>query len=251
MARLFAAAGIPVVLVARRKEKLELLAAELRQRHGIDVQVFDCDLSDPNAAQRIFDFCHTRGLHIRYLVNNAGFGDYGPFSESDPSKQQRMIQVNVGTLTALSRLFLPAMLSAGHGRILHVASMAAFLPGPGMAVYYATKAYVLHFSEALASETSGTGVTVTALCPGPAVSGFYDAAGMKGIRLFELRSVPSARQVAAYGYRSMMRGKRVAVFDRINSVMASFIGFFPRSWVVGMARYLNGKYGSPRLNSNK
>lgn len=246
LSRLFAADGIPLVLVARRKEKLELLAEELRQRHGIEVQVFACDLAVPQSSAAVFDFCTQHGLYIRYLVNNAGFGDYGPFAESDPLKQQQMVEVNIGALTLLSRYFLPEMLSSRNGRILQVASMAAFLPGPLMAVYYATKAYVLHFSEALSAETAGSGVTVTALCPGPAVSGFYDAAGMNGIRLFELRKVPSSRKVAAYGYRAMMCGTRVAVYDRGNAFMASLVGFFPRGWVLRVARFLNGKYGSSR-----
>lgn len=246
LARLFAKAGTPVVLVARRKDKLELLAEELRRQQGIIAHVFACDLSDPTSAQQVFDFCQSKGLQVRYLVNNAGFGDYGPFSESDADKQQRMIDVNIGSLTRLTRLFLPNLLSAGRGRILQVASMAAFLPGPGMAVYYATKAYVLHFSEAVSAEISGSGVTVTTLCPGPTVSGFYDAAGMQGIRLFELRKVPTARRVAEFGYGAMMRGKRVVVYDRSNALMAALIGFFPRGWVLRTARYFNGKYGSSR-----
>ncbi|MFM2134706.1 MAG: hypothetical protein RL021_106 [Bacteroidota bacterium] len=246
LARLFAKAGIPVVLVSRQKEKLDLIAGELRRQYGIEAHVFACDLSDPASAQRVFDFCQMTGLQVRYLVNNAGFGDYGPFSDSDPDKQQRMIGVNIGSLTLLTRLFLPSLLSAGRGRILQVASMAAFLPGPGMAVYYATKAYVLHFSEAVSAEISGSGVTVTTLCPGPTYSGFYDAAGMQGIRLFELRKVPTARKVAEFGYSAMMRGKRVAVYDRSNALTASLIGFFPRGWVLRTSQYLNGKYGSAR-----
>jgi short-subunit dehydrogenase len=243
LARIFAANRIPMVLVARRRHKLEELAQELKRDTGTEVLLFPCDLSLSEAAVSVSEFCRSNGLRIGYLVNNAGFGDYGTFAESDLDKLRRMIAVNIDSLTALTHLFLPEMLAKKEGKILNVSSMAAFLPGPQMAVYYATKAFVLHFSEALSAETAGTGVTVTALCPGPTHSGFYDAAGMDGIRLFRSGRVAASRSVARYGYRALMRGKRVAVYDRLNSLMTATIGWFPRSWVLRVAGYLNTKSG--------
>ena len=241
LARLFAAQGIPLVLVARRREQLESLAEELKREHGISAQVFVSDLAEPSAPQSVHSFCKAAGISIGYLVNNAGLGDHGPFAASDVQKQQQMIQVNIGALTILTRLFLPDMLAAGKGRILNVASMAAFLPGPGMSVYYASKAYVLHFSEALSAETAGTGVTVTALCPGPTESEFYDVAGMQGVRLFKMRKVPTALQVARSGFRAMMHGRRLLVYDRLNALMTVFISCSPRSWVLRISRLINAR----------
>jgi short-subunit dehydrogenase len=230
-------------MVARRVDVLQALADELKRDTGTDVLIFACDLSHPDGAAAVHDFCSDKGLRIGYLVNNAGFGDYGNFAEGDLGKIRRMIAVNVDALTALTHLFLPEMLAGKQGRILNVASMAAFIPGPYMAVYYATKAYVLHFGEALSAETAGTGVTVTTLCPGPTYSGFYDVAGMEGIRLFKSGRVATSRSVAEYGYRALMRGKRVAVHDRLNAFMISTVGWFPRGWVLRVAGFLNAKSG--------
>jgi len=178
LAELLAADGYDLVLVARQEEKLRDLADELAARHGTRSLVLALDLSRPDAPQAIADRVSAEGLDIDVLVNNAGFGGLGRFADRPLATDLAMIQVNVACLTALARLFLPGMLARQRGRILNVSSTAAFQPGPFMAVYYATKAYVQSFSEAVAAEVEGRGVTVTAFAPGPVRTGFQDAAGI-------------------------------------------------------------------------
>ncbi len=175
---------------------------------------------------------------IDYLVNNAGFGTHGPFAESDLQSQLAMLQVNVVALTHLTRLVLPGMLARGSGRILNVASTAAFLPGPYMAVYYASKAYVLWFSEALASETAGSGVTVTALCPGPTRTEFQKRAGIGEAPLFK-GNLTSSVEVARIGYDAMMRGRSSVVAGLANKLSAFAIRFMPRSTLAAIAKGRN------------
>ena len=183
-AKLFAKDGYNLVLVARRTQLLNSLKTQLEGEYGVDVTVITKDLSAPDAADEIFAFTQAEGLNIDVLVNNAGFGILGNFAASDGAKQQQMLNLNILTLTKLCHLYLPYMLSQRKGHILNVASIAGFAPGPGMATYYASKAYVLNFSDAFATELRGTGVTVTALCPGPVNTGFADAAGFKKSVLF-------------------------------------------------------------------
>ena len=166
LARLFAAAGFDLVLVARRKEKLDELKNELESAHKIKVSVFECDLSKDGAAQKVFAFTQEQNISVDVLVNNAGFGDWGLFAECNLEKQNQMIHLNILSLTELTRLFVPQMTERKSGRILNVASIASFMPGPKMSVYYASKAFVRSFTEALSVELKKTGVTVTALCPG-------------------------------------------------------------------------------------
>jgi short-subunit dehydrogenase len=165
------------------------------------------------------------------LVNNAGLGDYGPFAEADPAKLDTLIALNVGALTGLTRAYLPGMLTRGDGRILNVASTASFQPGPLMAVYYATKAYVLSLSEALAEETRGSGVTVTALCPGPTATGFQAGAAMEDSRLVRGRKLPTAASVASFGVAAMRKGDAVAVPGIMNKMLAASVRVTPRSIV--------------------
>ncbi|HZC76160.1 MAG TPA: SDR family oxidoreductase, partial [Ktedonobacterales bacterium] len=179
LARLFARDGYDLVLVARGKTQLEALAAELRQRHGVSLTVLATDLAQPAAAQAIYDELTRAGITVDVLVNNAGYATYGSFTEIPAETELAMLQVNMAALTHLCKLFLPPMVRRGSGRVLNVASTAAFQPGPLMAAYYASKAYVLSLSEALANELRGTGVTVTALCPGPTRSGFQSRAKME------------------------------------------------------------------------
>jgi uncharacterized protein len=208
-----------VVLAARRVDKLEELAA------GIGgAQVVAVDLGDPAGPERLVAEVPT----VDVLVNNAGIGDFGPFADAATGKLDEMIELNIGALTRLSRAYLPAMLERGEGRIMNVASTAAFQPGPLMAVYYATKAYVLSLSEALAEETRGTGVTVTALCPGPTASGFQAGAAMENSRLVKGRKLPSAASVADYGVKAMLRGDVVAVPGAMNKVLAASVRASPR-----------------------
>jgi short-subunit dehydrogenase len=175
---------------------------------------------------------------VDFLVNNAGFGFPGAFAETDLERELAMIQVNLTALTHLTKLFLRPMVERGRGRIMNVASTAAFQPGPLMAVYYATKAYVLSFSEALAEELSGTEVTVTALCPGPTATGFAAAADMANRRLFKVRTPMTSVEVARQGYRAMMRGKRVVITGTANKLLAQSVRISPRRLVTKIAKSL-------------
>jgi len=236
LAELFAGDGHHLVIVARNEQKLQDLAAQLRERHGVTVDVIVQDLAAADASTRIFD--RLQGKTIDYLVNNAGFGSHGPFAESDISSQLEMLQVNIAALTHLTRLFLPAMLKRSSGRILNLASVAAYLPGPLMAVYYATKAYVLSFSEALANELAGSGVTVTALCPGPTKTEFQTRAGIGESPLFKGK-VMDSMTAARIGYNAMMRGRRVVVTGFSNKLSVLGMRFIPRRAASAIARKLN------------
>ncbi|MBA3287041.1 MAG: SDR family oxidoreductase [Acidimicrobiia bacterium] len=219
LTRLLAADGKRVVLAARSTSALEQLAASLP-----DAVAVTADLSTPAGVAALVETVPD----VDVLVNNAGVGDFGAFVEADPDRTMAMIQLNVAALTQLTRRYLPAMVERGSGKVLNVASTAAFQPGPLMAVYYATKAYVLSFSEALAEELRGSGVTVTALCPGPTASGFQDAANLGESRLVKERHLPSAADVAASGYRAMQRGDVVHVTGLRNKVLAASVRFTPR-----------------------
>lgn len=208
-----------LVLVARSAEKLAELATELG-----GAQVVAADLSTDAGVAAVTSAVADADV----LVNNAGVGDFGPFAEADPQRTGQMIQLNITSLTALTRHFLPGMLARERGRVLNVASTASFQPGPLMAVYYATKAYVLSFSEALTEETRGTGVTVTALCPGPTASGFQAAADMELSPLVANRKLPTSAEVAAFGVKAMERGDAVAIPGVMNKVMAESVRFTPR-----------------------
>jgi uncharacterized protein len=235
LARLFAADGRDLVLVARSREKLQKLADELAGRHKVSARVLARDLTDPNAPRGIFEELRAAGVEVETLVNNAGFGSYGLFAETDEERELDLLQVNVVALTHLTKLFLPGMVARRRGYVMNVASTAAFQPGPLMAVYYASKAYVLSFSEALANETEGTGVVVSALCPGPTETGFVEAAKMEQSKLFE-RGAMSARAVAEAGYKGMLAGKRVVIPGPLNSLVARAVGFLPRGLVTKVVR---------------
>jgi uncharacterized protein len=241
LATTFAAKNDNLILVARNATKLEEMAKDLSVKYKVKVNILAMDLSEINSAQKVYDFCQKNKLHVDYLVNNAGFGDFGLFAQSNWDKQFQMINLNITTLTHLTHLFLPSMISNKYGKIMNVASTAAFQPGPTMSVYYATKAYVLHFSEAIANELEGTGVTVTALCPGATESGFQSAAAMEESKLVKGRKLPSSAEVAAYGYQAMMQGKKVAIHGMINYLMANSVRFSPRSMVLKMVRMIQDK----------
>ncbi|MEP6624619.1 MAG: SDR family oxidoreductase [Acidimicrobiia bacterium] len=208
-----------LVLVARNAAKLQSLAEELG-----GARVITADLADPQAVAKI---C-AEVSDVDVLVNNAGVGDFGPFSEADPDKTLAMIQLNITSLTALTRAYLPGMLERGAGRIMNVASTASFQPGPLMAVYYATKAYVLSFTEAIAEEVRGSGVTVTALCPGPTASGFQAAADMELSPLVANKKLPTSAEVAAFGVKAMNSGDVVAVPGMLNKILAGSVRLAPR-----------------------
>lgn len=235
LAHLFAADGHDLIVVARSEGKLRELARQLEAEHKIAVQVIPADLERPEAPGELFASVHTP---VDVLVNNAGFGLSGKFVETDLERELGMIQVNITALTHLTKLFLRPMIERGRGRILNLASTAAFQPGPLMAVYYATKAYVLSFSEAIAEELRGTGVTVTALCPGPTATGFAAAASMTNSRLFKVMKPMTSAEVARVGYRGMKRGKRVVVTGAMNKVLAQSVRISPRALTTRIARTL-------------
>ena len=238
LAKCFAADGCRLVLVARRGGALESVAEELRKTHKVDVRVVVADLAQAEAPTRILGQLQHHGLKVDVLVNNAGFGAQGRFAELPLDRQLEMIQVNVTALTHLSRLLLPGMIQRGRGGLLNVASTAAFQPGPYMAVYYASKAYILSWSEALAGELVGTGVVVTALCPGPTETAFADAAQMKDSLLFKMNRM-SARTVAEIGHRTFRQGRVVAITGLRNRMLALSVRFSPRSLVRRIAAALN------------
>lgn len=219
LARVLAREGHEVVLAARNESRLQQIAAELRDAFGRDMHVFSCDLSEPGAAGKLWERLEESDLTIDVLVNNAGFATYGPFTDTSLELELQQLQLNVVALTHLTKLAVRRMAERGEGRVLNVASTAAFQPGPLMAVYYASKAYVLSFSHALAEELAHTGVTVTALCPGPTASGFQSRAGMEKSRLFK-GGLADARQVAEAGYAGMSAGRRVVIPGMRNRVGA-------------------------------
>lgn len=211
LARLFAADGWDLVLTARSKGRLNELARELRARHGVRCLVIPADLADPAAPARIARALAGRRLQIEVLVNNAGFGSFGAFARTPANTSLEMIRVNVSALVHLTRLLLPGMIARRQGMILNVASVASFVPGPLMAVYYASKAFVLSFSEALVEETRGEGVTVTALCPGPTRTRFHHRREMRGGHPAMQMGVMTAKGVAAAGYRAMLAGRAIVI----------------------------------------
>jgi len=242
LARLFAADGHGLVLVARSRDKLSALAEELSDRHNVSARVIAADLARAEAPREIFDELRRDGVVVDALVNNAGIGSYGPFAETDEKTELDLLQINVVALTHLTKLFLPAMIARRRGYVLNVASTAAFQPGPLMAVYYASKAYVLSFTEALANETSGTGVRVSALCPGPTETGFVAAAGMSESKLFDA-NVMSARSVAVEGYRGMLSGKTIVIPGFRNRLLASGYRFAPRGLITKIVRGIQERKG--------
>jgi short-subunit dehydrogenase len=238
LARVHAKQGDNLVLVARNKAKLDELKAELEKQQNISVYNIVKDLSIPNSAQQVYDEIKQQNISVDYLINNAGFGDYGMFYETDWNKEERMIYLNITTLTHLTKLFLREMIQRGSGRIMNVASTAAFQSGPTMAVYYATKSFVLSFSEAINNEVAGKGITITALCPGATKSGFQDVAALNESKLVRGRKLPSSKEVAEYGYKAMMNGKTVAIHGFMNYLVANSVRFFPRAMVVKVTRFI-------------
>ncbi|MFT4787070.1 MAG: short-subunit dehydrogenase [Cyclobacteriaceae bacterium] len=233
--------GGDLIISGRSTTKLQQIKEELEVRFTISVTVLPKDLSIQGAAEELYDDIHEKGLKVDYLINNAGFGDYGLFHESEWEKQEEMINLNIIALTHLTRLFLPEMVKRQQGKIMQVASTAAFQPGPLMAVYYATKHYVLAFSEAIANEVAKNGVTVTTLCPGATLSGFSEAAAMEDSRLFKNKQLPSSEQVAKYGYRAMLEGKTVAIHGWKNALMATGVRFAPRKAVTKFVKKFQGR----------
>lgn len=235
-AKNFAKDGHNLVLAARRTERMEQLAEELTKKHGVEIKVLGTDLSNMDEVQSVFETLQKENIHIDFLVNNAGFGDWGYFHESDWKKVEGMIDLNIKALTKLTYLFMKPMINKGEGKILNVASMAAFQPGPLLAVYYATKAYVLSFSEAICGELKGTGISVTILCPGPTESEFQRVANLGKSKLFTHTRIPSAKEVADFGYREMMKGSLTVVPGFLNKLAVQSVRFTPRKLVIKIVR---------------
>jgi len=235
LALLFARNGYDCILVARSQDKLNELAARLESESRVKTIVIGRDLSRPSAVDEIYEEVTAASMPVDVLVNNAGIPVFGPFIETDLQTELEMLQVNVVALTALTKLFLRGMVERRAGRILNLASTAAFLPGPLMAVYYASKAYVLSFSQALANELRGTGVTVTALCPGPTRTGFQKRGVMEDSRLVQ-GEIADAASVALAGYRGLMAGKTIVIPGLSNKLIPWVVRLSPRGVVTRVVR---------------
>ncbi|MBI3316465.1 MAG: SDR family oxidoreductase [Candidatus Omnitrophica bacterium] len=242
-ARLFARKGYDLILISRNKARLEAVAQEIKSQHAlhpIKIYVLAKDLSKPLAPGEIFIELTREQWEPDVLINNAGFGLHGTFLETDLDEELEMMELNMGALVHLTKLFLPRMAQRGWGKIMNVASTAAFQAGPMMAIYYATKAFVLSFSEALHNELNSKGVSVTCLCPGPTESEFRERAGMKDSKLFKL-GMMSASKVAEIGYEGMMKGKSLVIPGFKNKLLAFGNRFVSRSFSVRLVRLLQDK----------
>jgi short-subunit dehydrogenase len=235
LALLFARDGFDCILVARSHEKLNALAARIEGEFRVKTLVLPKDLSKPSAVDEIYEEISAASMTVDVLVNNAGFPVFGLFTETDLDTELEMLQVNVVALTQLTKLFLRGMIERRYGRILNLASTAAFEPGPLMAVYYASKAYVLSFSEALANELRGTGVTVTTLCPGPTRTGFQKRGQLEDSRLVQ-GEIADAPSVAAAGYRGLMAGKTLVIPGFANQLIPWIVRVSPRGVVTRVVR---------------
>jgi short-subunit dehydrogenase len=241
VAELLAEQKFDLVVSGRNRAALVETADRLKSQHGVNVIVLPCDLGAAGGGRALAGMLREQGLEPDVLVNNAGFGTYGPLLEQTVESQVEMIQVNVTSLVELTRLLAPAMVTRHSGRILNVASTAAFQAGPLMAVYYASKAFVLSFSEAVGNELSGTGVTVTALCPGPTTTAFQDRARMQESRLGKAAAFMDARTVARIGIEAMMSGKPLAIAGMMNRLVAWSTRLAPRQLTTKLARAINAK----------
>lgn len=248
LAKIFAREGFNLILIARNEKNLIMLKEEILNNNKVDVRIIPKDLSLNDSALEIYNEIKSSKLDIEILVNNAGFGTYGNFAKTNLDVEIRMINVNITSLVKLTKYFLQDMIQKGHGKIMNVASTAAFQAGPLMAIYYATKAFVLSFSEAIDCELKASGVTVTALCPGPTLSGFQEAANITQSRLVKGRKLPTSKEVAEYGFKALMKGKRIAIHGKMNFILANSIRFFPRKIVTEIVHYIQKE--RDKKNSN-
>ena len=237
-AKLFAADHHDVAIVARRRDRLEALAAELQKRYGVKAYVIVADLGTSEGAARVVAEVRRLGIEIDFLVNNAGFATRGDFAQLDAARETEQVQVNVSSLVALTRAFLPGMLAKRRGRILNIGSTAGFTPGPFMSVYYATKAFVNSFTEGIGYEVRGSGVTATVSCPGATSTEFSEVAGTSRSRLFAI-GASSAQDVAREGYRAMLAGRAMVVHGLKNKLTVQMIRTSPRALARAIAAALN------------
>jgi uncharacterized protein len=241
LAKIHASKGGNLVLVARNKTRLEELKKELENQFKVSVYIIGKDLSMPDSAQEVYNETNNQNIQVNLLINNAGFGDFGMFTETDWNKELQMINLNITTLAQFTKLYLRDMVKRRSGKIMNVASTASFQPGPTMAVYCATKAFVLSFSEAVGNEVSDKGITITTLCPGATATGFQAAGGLDESKLFKGKKLPTAAEVAAYGYKSMLKGKSVAIHGLMNYIMSNSVRFIPRAMVLKVSRKILDK----------
>ena len=237
LARSFAGHGYDLVMVARSEQQLRQLAAGLQEAHGVATRVIVKDLALAGAPAEIVAELQRDDVQVDVLVNNAGFGNYGLFAENDLCAELRMLQVNIVALTHLTGLLLPGMLKRRTGKILNMSSVAGFQPGPRMAAYFASKSYVLSFSEALASELKGTGVSVTALCPGFVATHFHRRAGADGSKMMGMPKT-DVKTVAELGYRALMNNRAVVVIGLVNNVIVQALRLAPRALIRSVSRFL-------------
>jgi uncharacterized protein len=238
LAKLFARSHYNLVLVARSRDKLTEVANEL-EAVGVNVKTIALDLGTEPAPKFVFDQVQREGIAIDILINNAGFGAFGEFANMPEEEILGQIRLNIIALTELTRLFLPPMIARGSGRVMNVASTAGFQPGPLMAVYYATKAYVISFSEAIANEVQHSGVTVTCFCPGATNTGFAKRAGNDKSRLFQQFGAMSVEKVALDGYRAVMEGRTLVISGVHNWLVAQSSRFAPRKMVTRISRWVS------------
>lgn len=234
LALLAAADKKNLILVARSAARLQEISTQLITKYAIDVKIIVADLSKKQEVQNLINKTSNENMNVDVLINNAGFGDFGDFAEADLTKNLAMIDLNIAALTHLTHFFLQKMKTNKSGKIMNVASIAAFMPGPGMSVYYASKAYVLSFSEALSRELKGSGVSVTALCPGPTDSGFAAASGLGKSLMHRLMPAATPASVAKTGYKAMQKGKAIEIPGFINKLSTFSPRITPRSIVRSM-----------------
>lgn len=237
-AKKFAKEGYNLIVVARNHNKLMQLKDILERKYQIQVVIITKDLAEKNAALDIYHEVSKKKIHVDILVNNAGFGDFIKYADSDWEKQYEMVQVNIVATIQLTRYFVKPMIRKGRGRILNVSSTAAFQPGPYYATYYASKAFLLSFTEAIAIELKGTGVKVMALCPGPMKTGFKDRADAENSKLFKILKLATPKEVAVYGYHSLMRNKVVSIHGLQNKLMVIGTKLAPRFVIRPIVKYI-------------
>ncbi|MBI5215308.1 MAG: SDR family oxidoreductase [Ignavibacteriae bacterium] len=243
LAKVFARNGHNLVLVARDEQRLTLVAEELKAIHDITCQVISYDLSLPTSAGDLYRVLQAKEITVEVLVNNAGFGTWGKFWELDEEKEKSEMNLNMVNLALLTKYVLREMIARGEGKIMNVASVAAFLPGPKMSVYYATKAFVRSFSEALSEEVKGTGITVSTLCPGPTETEFQHHAGMANMHLLKSVFMMNANSVAESAYAGMIEGKRIIIPGVLNKLLVFCIRFLPQKILLAIVHSLHKRRG--------
>lgn len=230
LAKLFAGDSFQLVIIAKDRDRLKKARDGITSKYNVNVIAIVQDLSLPDAPQKIYNELQKQEISVDVLINNAGIGDFSDFADSSIEKNTQMIELNCNCTTKMTRIFLDDMLKRGKGKIMNVSSIAGFFPGPHMPVYFATKAYVLHFTEAIAEELKNTKITVTALCPGPTRTPFIEAAQQEESGVIKSKKLPTAEDVALFGYNALLKGKRIAVYGFKNKFSIFLARLLPRNW---------------------